>query len=90
MSLNIAPKTVYPVGDKSFTDRKEAVAYGTLLKRIENLKLVDFTKTGHAYDVDADTVVSLSDLPSLIASLGDSVQEALAVKQFTRTKKEAV
>ena len=90
MTLNIKPSTVYPVGDKTFTDRKEAVAYGKVLQRTENLQKLDFTKTGHAFRDDdgggVDMLVSVADIPALIASMGDSIQEALAVKQFERKK----
>lgn len=92
MTLNIKPATIYPVGGKNFTDRKEAVQYGRLLKRIDNLgPVLSAEEIGKAVEIstfaDGTPGIALEDLPTLIATLGDKIAEALHVPAFTRTTK---
>lgn len=90
MTLNIAPTKVYPVGDRTFSNRKEAVQYGKLLRRIDNLTAAGIDTKGYESDTVAEgaTVVPVEDLPAIIARNGDKILEALQVRQFSRRSKD--
>ena len=90
MTLKIEAAQVYKTADgKTHSSHKEAVTHSKFLKRIDNIKALDFDGASTLVSAnEGGFAVPLDDLPAFLALNADKILEALDVKQ-TRNRKDA-